>query len=263
LHRLFALHVAAIPLLLVGLVVAHVMALHEVGSNNPDGIEIKARKNKKGIPLDGVPFHPYYTVKDLFGVGVFLIIFFAIIFFVPTMGGYFLEHDNFIPANALMTPPHIKPSWYFTPYYAILRAVTINFFGIPAKTWGVIALVVAVLLPAFLPWLDRSPVKSVRYKGWISKTALILFAISFIALAWLGLQPPLALYRHISQVFMVIYFAFFILMPFYSRLDKTKPVPERLTTKHLGESPPAQEDDTAIAGQRGEAESVPEGVTDQ
>jgi len=229
LHRLFALHVAAVPLLLVGLVVAHLMALHEVGSNNPEGIEIKKHKDSNGIPLDGIPFHPYYTVKDLFGVGVFLIVFFAIVFFVPTFGGYFLETANFTPASALHTPPHIEPSWYFTPFYAILRAVTVNFFGVPAKTWGVVALVLSVILPFFLPWLDRSPAKSIRYRGWMFKVALTLFAISFLALAWLGMQPPVALYRHISVGFLILYFAFFLLMPFYSRWDKTKPVPERIT----------------------------------
>ncbi len=223
LNRLFALHVVAVPLLLIGLVVAHIMALHEVGSNNPDGVEIKARKDTAGIPLDGIPFHPYYTVKDLFGVAIFLIVFAGIVFFAPTFGGWFLESDNFTPANIIVTPPHIEPSWYFTPFYAMLRSV-------PNKLGGVITMFAAIVILFLLPWLDRSPVKSIRYKNWIFKLALAIFTISFIGLAFVGTREPTPLYRDMGRVFTVLYFAFFLLMPIYSRLGKTKPVPERVTS---------------------------------
>ena len=215
--------VMSLLLVLIGLVVAHIIALHEVGSNNPDGVEIKEKKDPKtGIPLDGIAFHPYYTVKDLIGVGVFLIIFCLIIFFAPTMGGYFLEHANFEPANALQTPPHIAPVWYFTPFYAILRSV-------PNKPMGAALMGVAVLLFLFLPWLDRSKVKSIRYRGPIFKFALTAFAISFLALGYLGLQPATPGYTNAARAFSVVYFAFFLLMPWYTSIDKTKPVPTRVT----------------------------------
>lgn len=221
LNRFFALHVIALPFALVGLVVVHIMALHEVGSNNPDGIEIKDHKGPDGVPLDGLAFHPYHTSKDLVAIIMFLMIFLAVVFFAPEMGGYFLEHANFDPANMMVTPEHIAPVWYFTPFYAILRAV-------PNKLGGVILMIVAVLLPLFLPWLDRAKVKSIRYRGWIYKLALTLFVISFVILGWLGTQPPNTLYVMIARITTLIYFSFFLLMPFYSVIDKTKPVPERV-----------------------------------
>ncbi|MBA0921724.1 MAG: cytochrome bc complex cytochrome b subunit [Nitrosospira sp.] len=230
LNRFFAYHVVTLPVLLVTLVVVHVLALHEVGSNNPDGIEIKKNRNSKtDIPKDGIPFHPYYTVKDIFGVVVFLIVFCAILFFAPEMGGYFLEYNNFVPANTLQTPDHIAPVWYFTPYYSMLRAVTVNFLWIDAKLWGILLMGGSVVIFCFLPWLDRSPVKSIRYKGPYFKTALVLFVISVFVLGWLGTKTPTPLYTLLAQIFTVIYFAFFILMPWYSKIDKTKPEPERVT----------------------------------
>jgi ubiquinol-cytochrome c reductase cytochrome b subunit len=222
LNRFFALHVIALPLALVGLVVVHIMALHEVGSNNPDGIEIKERKGPDGVPLDGVAFHPYYTSKDLVAIIVFLMIFLAVVFFAPEMGGYFLEHANFDPANTIVTPEHIAPVWYFTPFYAILRAV-------PDKLGGVILMIAAVLLPLFLPWLDRAKVKSIRYRGWIYKLALTLFVISFVLLGWLGTQPASGTYVLMARIAAVVYFGFFLVMPYYTRIDKTKPVPQRVT----------------------------------
>jgi ubiquinol-cytochrome c reductase cytochrome b subunit len=222
LNRFFALHVIAIPFALVFLVIAHLMALHEVGSNNPDGVEIKKVKGPDGIPLDGIAFHPYYTVKDLVGLGVFLILFSLVVFFAPTMGGYFLEYANFEPANALQTPPHIAPVWYFTPFYAILRAV-------PSKGLGAALMGIAVLLFVFLPWLDRGKVKSIRYRGPLFKFFLFSFAISFIALGYLGLQPATPAATMAARVFTVVYFAFFLLMPWYTSIDKTKPVPTRVT----------------------------------
>jgi Cytochrome b subunit of the bc complex len=222
LNRFFALHVVGIPLVLVFLVIAHIMALHEVGSNNPDGVEIK--KNKNGIPRESIPFHPYYTVKDLVGVAVFLILFSAVLFFAPELGGYFLEHANFKPADPLMTPEYIAPLWYLTPFYSILRAV-------PDKLGGVVAMGFSILLLFLLPWLDRSPIKSIRYRGMLYKVALALFAISFIALGWLGMHSPTPLLTGLGRLFTLLYFAFFALMPFYDKFDKTKPVPERLTSK--------------------------------
>ena len=222
LNRFFSLHVIAFPLVLCGLVGAHLIALHEVGSNNPDGIEIKDHKGADGIPLDGVPFHPYYTVKDIVGVVVFLIIFCAVVFFQPEMGGYFLEANNFIPADPLKTPEHIAPVWYFTPFYAILRAI-------PSQFGGVVAMGAAVLLFCLLPWLDRSPVKSIRYRGWNYKIALALFTVSFIVLGWLGLQPATTTYTWMARLFTLIYFLFFLLMPFYTAADRDKPVPDRVT----------------------------------
>jgi ubiquinol-cytochrome c reductase cytochrome b subunit len=222
LNRFFAMHVIALPLALVFLVIGHVIALHEVGSNNPDGIEIKYVKGPDGIPLDGIAFHPYYTVKDIVGVGVFLILFSLVIFFAPMMGGYFLEHANFDPANSLQTPPHIAPVWYFTPFYAILRSV-------PNKPLGAALMGVAVLLFVFLPWLDRGKVKSIRYRGPLFKFFLVAFAISFVALGYLGMQPPTPTYTMAGRVFGTVYFAFFLLMPWYTSIDKTRPVPTRVT----------------------------------
>jgi ubiquinol-cytochrome c reductase cytochrome b subunit len=230
LNRLFSLHVVALPIVLLGLVVVHLMALHEVGSNNPDGIEIKKKKDPQtGIPLDGIPFHPYYTVKDMVGVCVFLLVFFAVVFFAPEGGGYFLEKPNFTPANPLSTPEHITPAWYFGAFYAMLRAVP-SYFN--TQIWGVIVMFGAVALLFFLPWLDKSPVKSVRYRGMYFKAALALFAISFVMLTYLGMQPPSDLYTILARVGTFIYFAFFLAMPWYSKNDQTKPVPERVTDGH-------------------------------
>jgi ubiquinol-cytochrome c reductase cytochrome b subunit len=226
LNRFFALHVAAVPLALVFLVIAHVMALHEVGSNNPDGIEIKKLKGPDGHPLDGVPFHPYYTVKDIVGVAGFLLIFCGVIFFAPTFGGLFLEAPNFMPADPLQTPPHIAPVWYFTPFYAMLRAVP-SFAG--TQVWGVIVMGGAIVVLFFLPWLDRSPVKSIRYKGPIYKFALTVFVISFLILGVCGLKPPAGIYPLLAKICTFLYFAFFLLMPFYSKIDSVKAVPARVT----------------------------------
>ncbi|MFT4581718.1 MAG: ubiquinol-cytochrome c reductase cytochrome b subunit [Gammaproteobacteria bacterium] len=224
LNRFFSLHVIAVPLAIVGLVFLHIIALHEVGSNNPDGVEIKKKKGADGIPLDGIPFHPYYTVKDSVGVIVFLIFFAGVVFFAPEFGGWFLEANNFVPANSLVTPEHIVPVWYFTPFYAILRAV-------PDKLIGVLLMGAATNILFLLPWLDRSPVKSIRYRGPIFKTALTLFVISFVSLGYLGTQNPTVLMTWMARGFSVIYFGFFILMPFYSKMDSTKPVPDRVTDK--------------------------------
>ena len=269
LNRFFAFHVIAIPLVLLGLVAAHIMALHEVGSSNPDGIEIKKVKDPKtGRPADGIPFHPYYTVKDTLGAVVFLIVFCVILFFMPEFGGYFLEYNNFIPADPLKTPAHIAPVWYFTPYYSILRATTedfmwvlavgviglaaliisslgsrpariatvvgavvllAGFFTLDPKVWGVVLMGVAVLIFFFLPWLDRSPVKSIRYKGALYKTALAVFIIVFFVLGYLGTQTVTDTRTILAQIGTVLYFAFFALMPWYSTLDKTRPEPERVT----------------------------------
>jgi ubiquinol-cytochrome c reductase cytochrome b subunit len=221
LNRFFSFHVIAVPLVLLGLVVVHILALHEVGSNNPDGIEIKEKKDENGIPLDGIPFHPYYTVKDIVGVVVFLILFCLVLFYSPEMGGYFLEHANFVPADPLKTPEHIVPAWYFTPYYAILRAI-------PNQLGGIIIMGLSVLLFCFLPWLDRSPVKSIRYRGWKYKSALTMFIISFFYLGWLGMQLATPTYTLLARVFTAVYFLFFLLMPFYTSTDNDKPVPERV-----------------------------------
>jgi ubiquinol-cytochrome c reductase cytochrome b subunit len=231
LNRFFALHVIAVPLVIVALVVMHILALHEVGSNNPDGVEIKKNKDENGIPKDGIPFHPYYSVKDIVGVVVFLMFFAFIMFFVPAGGGYFLEPPNFEPADPLKTPEHIAPVWYFTPYYAMLRAVTVDIGPLSAKFLGVVVMGAAVVIFFFLPWLDRSPVKSIRYRGPICKIMLALFVISFFVLGWLGTQPPTDLYTAMSQIGTIIYFAFFLLMPIYTKIDSTKPVPERVTSK--------------------------------
>jgi ubiquinol-cytochrome c reductase cytochrome b subunit len=272
LNRFFAFHVIALPLVLLGLVAAHIMALHEVGSNNPDGVEIKKHKDEQGRPLDGIPFHPYYTVKDIVGVVVFLFLFFTVVFFMPEMGGYFLEYNNFIPADPLKTPAHIAPVWYFTPYYSILRAITEEFMlvlaigvaayvvliwltardsrvklaaaaiglvlvvlmkggplALDAKVWGVVMMGVSTLIFFVLPWLDRSPVKSIRYKGVLFRTALTIFVINFIVLGYYGVQTVTPVGTVISQIGTLLYFAFFLLMPWYSVMDKTQPEPDRVT----------------------------------
>jgi ubiquinol-cytochrome c reductase cytochrome b subunit len=289
LNRFFALHVIAIPLVLLGLVVAHLMALHETGSNNPEGIEVDKSKidPKTGWPEHTVPFHPHYTVKDAFGTAVFLLVFSLVLFFAPEMKGYFLEYNNFIPADSLKTPSHIAPVWYFTPFYSILRATTENIMpylagfvaliavlsflraktkcckiaavviglvliygmvgnligigvgkliGQPmewvyleAKVWGVILMGVSVLIFFLMPWLDQSPVKSIRYKGGLFKIALTLFVIVFLVLGYYGTQPVTDLGTRVSQICTMLYFAFFFLMPWYSRMDKVKPVPARVT----------------------------------
>ena len=221
LNRFFALHVIALPLTLIGLIFVHIVALHEVGSNNPDGIEIKQNKGPDGVPLDGIAFHPYHTSKDLVAIIIFLMVFCGVVFFAPDMGGYFLEHANFEPANMTATPEHIAPVWYCTPFYAILRAV-------PDKLWGFILFGLSVMLPLFLPWLDRARVKSIRYRGWIYKSALTMFVISFLVLGKLGMMPAEPVYVMMARVFSVLYFAFFLLMPYYTTIDKTKPVPERV-----------------------------------
>ena len=269
LNRFFSFHVIAIPLVLLGLVVAHLLALHDVGSNNPDGVEIKATKDARGIPLDGIPFHPYYTVHDILGVAVFLFIFSAILFFAPEFGGYFLEYNNFIPADPLKTPAHIAPVWYFTPYYSMLRATTdlmVNVlvaivaigallgvlrgrFGgaakiallggaivliallkvFDAKFWGVVVMGAAVIVLFFLPWLDHSPAKSIRYRpGW-HKVVYGVFVVFFLVLGYLGSQPPSEVGNYLSQVGTLVYFGFFLLMPWWSQLGTFKPVPERIT----------------------------------
>ncbi|MFP5398386.1 MAG: cytochrome b [Gammaproteobacteria bacterium] len=271
LNRFFSFHVIAIPLVLLGLVVAHLLALHDVGSNNPDGIEIKAKKDASGKPLDGIPFHPYYTVHDILGVAVFLIIFTSIIFFAPEMGGYFLEYNNFIPADPLKTPPHIAPVWYFTPYYSMLRATTDVFVNVlvvvvalgallaviagglsgrgklatvvaavvsiallktfDAKFWGVVVMGGAVVILFFLPWLDRSPAKSIRYRPTWHKYMYAVFVVFFVVLGYLGIQPPSELGTLVAQIGTLFYFAFFLLMPWWSRIGEFKPVPERVVFK--------------------------------
>ena len=223
LNRFFAFHVIAVPIVLLALVVLHILALHEVGSNNPDGVEIKKHKDANGIPLDGIPFHPYYTVKDIVGVAVFLIVFSTIVFFMPEMGGWFLERDNFIPADPLKTPEHIVPLWYFTPFYAILRAV-------PDKFMGVVAMGGAIFVLFLLPWLDRSPVKSIRYRGTIYKVAVGVFVISFVALGYLGTQPATAIMTNFARLFSVLYFGFFLSLLIIPKFEKTKPVPDRVTS---------------------------------
>lgn len=271
LNRFFSFHVIAVPLVLLGLVVAHIIALHEVGSLNPDGIEIKAKKDASGKPLDGIAFHPYYTVHDIFAVTVFLFVFSAIVFFAPEMGGYFLEYNNFIPANPFQTPAHIAPVWYFTPFYSLLRAVTAELmyvlmlfvvvaaglavvksrlasvfkagivvasvillammWSIDAKFWGVVAMGGGVVILFFLPWLDNSPVKSIRYRPDWHKYLYAIFVIVFLVLGYLGTQAPSPLFNRIAQAGTLFYFGFFLLMPWWSRLGTPKPVPERVTFK--------------------------------
>jgi ubiquinol-cytochrome c reductase cytochrome b subunit len=228
LNRFFSFHVIAIPLVLLGLVAAHIVALHEVGSNNPDGVEIKENKGADGIPVDGIPFHPYYTVHDIFGVSVFLLIFSAIVFFTPELGGYFLEYNNFIPADPLKTPPHIAPVWYFTPFYSVLRANTFNFFWLDAKLWGVIFMGGAVVILFFLPWLDKSPVKSIRYRPTLHKVIYAVFIVAFFILGVLGTLAPSPVREILSQVCTLIYFGFFLAMPIWSKLGQFKPVPKRV-----------------------------------
>ncbi|TDQ43344.1 ubiquinol-cytochrome c reductase cytochrome b subunit [Tepidicella xavieri] len=269
LNRFFSFHVIAVPLVLLGLVVAHIIALHEVGSNNPDGIEIKANKDADGKPVDGIPFHPYYTVHDILGVAVFLMVFSAIVFFAPTFGGFFLEYNNFIPADPLKTPDHIAPVWYFTPFYSMLRAVTtemmyvlvacvvlgavlgvvksslgtvgkasivigavvasVLMLSIDAKFWGVVVMGGAVIILFFLPWLDHSPVKSIRYRPTWNKYLYALFVINFLVLGYLGVLPPFPVGERVSQIGTLFYFGFFLLMPWWSRLGEFKPVPSRVT----------------------------------
>jgi ubiquinol-cytochrome c reductase cytochrome b subunit len=238
LNRFFALHVIAVPLVLIGLVAAHILALHDVGSNNPDGIEIKKNKDANGHPLDGIPFHPYYTVKDTAGAVLFMAVFAVILFFLPEMGGYFLEYNNFIPADPLKTPPHIAPVWYFTPYYSILRAVPPLF---NSQFPGVMAMGLATMILFLLPWLDRDPVKSIRYRGGYFKSALAIFVVTFLVLGYLGTEPTNVWGQFgawlgnadratvAARVFTLLYFAFFILMPWYTAMDKPKPVPDRVT----------------------------------
>ena len=226
LTRFFSLHVVALPLILVVLVFLHIVALHAVGSNNPDGVEIKKTKDKDGIPKDGIPFHPYYTVKDIMGVFVFLIIFCSVLFYAPALNGYFLEHANFIEANPLQTPDHIAPLWYLTPFYSVLRAIP-PMFG--SQFPGVLAMFVALLILAALPWLDRSPVKSIRYRSSPFKWALGIFVISFVILGWLGMEPVTPRNVLLARICTFLYFAFFILMPWYTSIGKTKEVPERVT----------------------------------
>jgi ubiquinol-cytochrome c reductase cytochrome b subunit len=268
LNRFFSFHVIAVPLVLLGLVVAHLMALHDVGSNNPDGVEIKATRDAKGVPLDGIPFHPYYTVHDIFAVCMFLMVFSAVIFFAPEFGGYFLEYNNFIPADPLQTPLHIAPVWYFTPFYSMLRAITDEMMivlevctvgaaifavakfkmpaifkgvilgaavvvvammlSIDAKFWGVVAMGGAVVILFFLPWLDYCPVKSIRYRPDWHKYLYGVFVLNFVILAWLGTQPPSPIGERVSQVGTLFYFGFFLLMPWWSRLGEAKPVPSRV-----------------------------------
>ncbi len=268
LNRFFAFHVIAIPLVLIGLVVAHLLALHDVGSNNPDGVEIKAKKDARGIPLDGIPFHPYYTVHDLLGVGVFLMVFSAILFFAPELGGYFLEYNNFIPADPLKTPLHIAPVWYFTPYYSMLRATTDPMVNVlagitalgavlavlkggfstlwkgailvgalvaiallktfDAKFWGVVVMGGAVVILFFLPWLDRSPVKSIRYRPNWHVWMYGVFVIFFVVLGYLGIQPPSDIGTFIAQAGTIFYFGFFLLMPWWSQIGEFKAVPDRV-----------------------------------
>jgi ubiquinol-cytochrome c reductase cytochrome b subunit len=247
LNRYFALHVVAIPLLMVGMVVLHILALHEVGSNNPDGIEIKKKKNAKGVPLDGIPFHPYYTVHDLYGLSWFLLVFMGIVFFAPEFGGYFLEAANFERANPLETPEHIVPVWYYTPFYAMLRATTLSLLGLDAKFWGALVMVAAIALLFLLPWLDRSPVKSIRYKGWISRVMLAVFVVTFITLGYLGLSPASGHFlglewcwqsstatvcvlenTDVAQYCTFVYFGVLLLMPWYTQFERTSEPPKRV-----------------------------------
>ncbi|MFT6265383.1 MAG: ubiquinol-cytochrome c reductase cytochrome b subunit [Oleiphilaceae bacterium] len=222
LNRFFALHVVALPIVILALVVLHILALHTVGSNNPDGVEIKESKDENGIPLDGIPFHPYYSVHDIVGIVVFLFVFCGVVFFFPEMGGYFIEKPNFEPANPLKTPDHIAPVWYFTPYYAMLRAV-------PDAFLGVVVMGAAIAILFVLPWLDRSPVKSIRYKGMFSKVALFSLVVSFVVLGYLGVVVATPERTMLARILTAVYFGFFLLMPWYSKFEKTKPVPKRVT----------------------------------
>ncbi|GGI83134.1 cytochrome b [Legionella impletisoli] len=223
LQRFFALHVFGVPMLFLLLVYLHIIALHKVGSNNPEGIEIKQYKDAEGRPLDGIPFHPYYTVKDFFGMIVFLILFFGVVFFAPEMGGYFLEHSNFTPANPLTTPEHIAPVWYMTPYYAMLRAV-------PDKLSGVLIMFASIIIFFFVPWLDKSPVRSMRYKGYYSRGMLAAFVVSFIILAYLGTEVVTPVKLWLARICTFLYFAYFLLMPLYSRIESHETVPKRISS---------------------------------
>lgn len=226
LNRFFSLHVVALPIVLLALVVLHIIALHEVGSNNPDGVEIKEKKDENGVPLDGIPFHPYYSVKDIVGVVVFLFVFCAVVFFFPEGGGYLIEAPNFEPANPLKTPEHIAPVWYFTPFYAMLRAIP----PIAGSQFpGVVVMGGAIAILFVLPWLDRSPVKSIRYKGMISKVMLVIFCISFVILGYLGVVASSPERTLVAQICTALYFVYFFAMPFYTKMESTKPVPERVT----------------------------------
>ncbi len=232
LNRFFALHVVALPLILVILVFVHIVALHHVGSNNPDGVEIKKHKNAEGVPEGGIPFHPYYTIgHDLPAIVGFLIVFCAVVFYFPEGGGYFLEAPNFEQANPLKTPDHIAPVWYYTPFYAMLRAATYPLFGVEAKFWGLVVMAAAIVIPFILPWLDKSPVKSIRYKGLASRVMLGLFVISFFVLGYLGTIAPSPGATALAQVGTLVYFAYFVLMPWYTRAEKTKPEPDRITQR--------------------------------
>jgi len=231
LNRLFAFHVVLLPTLLAIVVFVHILALHEVGSNNPEGIDVKKKVDSDGVPLDTVPFFPYDVVKDLYAIGIFLIIFCSALFFFPDGGGYLIEYVNYEPANNLKTPEHIVPAWYYTPYYAMLRAITFPIGPLTAKFLGFVVMVAAMVIFALLPWLDKSPVKSIRYKGIYSKVFLFLFIISFIVLAYLGSVAPNPTRTLLAQIFTIIYFAYFLLMPFYTRYEKCKPVPERIIVR--------------------------------
>ena len=228
LSRLFAFHVVLLPIMLIAVVFFHILALHEIGSNNPDGIDIKKHVDSDGVPLDSKPFYPYDITHDVYALGVFLLFFCGIVFFFPGGGGYILETVNFEPANPLSTPAHIVPSWYYTPYYAMLRAVDFSIFGFTAKFLGFATMAAGIAIFAALPWLDRSPVKSIRYKGIYSKIFLTGFVVSFFVLGYLGLVPPTELKNVLAKVFTVIYFSYFLLMPIYTKLEKCKPVPERV-----------------------------------
>ncbi|MDH5736996.1 MAG: cytochrome bc complex cytochrome b subunit [Gammaproteobacteria bacterium] len=232
LNRFFALHVVAIPLVLIVLVFLHILALHEVGSNNPDGVDIKKHLDEEGRPLDGIPFHPYYTLgHDLMAIVVFLFVFCGIMFFFPDGGGYLLEPPNFTPADPLKTPDLIAPVWYYTPYYSMLRAATFELFGMSAKFWGLVVMASAIAILFVVPWLDRSPVKSIRYKGMASRLFLGLFVVSFLVLGYLGTVHPTPGRTLMAQLCTTVYFAYFLLMPWYTRAEKTKPVPERVTMR--------------------------------
>ncbi|MEX2489064.1 MAG: cytochrome bc complex cytochrome b subunit [Pseudomonadales bacterium] len=229
LNRFFALHVVAVPIVLLVLVVLHILALHEVGSNNPDGVEIKNNLDENGKPRDGIPFHPYYSVHDTLGVGIFLFVFCFVMFFFPDGGGYLIEHPNYKPADSMSTPELIAPVWYYTPFYSMLRAATFPLFGMDAKFWGLVVMAGAIAILFVLPWLDKSPVKSIRYKGLASKVFLGLFVISFFILGYLGTVHPTPGRTMVAQVCTLVYFAYFVLMPWYTKVEKTKPVPERVT----------------------------------
>jgi ubiquinol-cytochrome c reductase cytochrome b subunit len=231
LSRIFALHVVLIPIILIVSSYLHIVALHQVGSNNPEGIDIKAQKDEAGIPLDGIPFHPYYTVHDLIPGAVFFLLFIAAIFYCPDGGGYFIEPLNYLPADKLSTPAHIAPVWYYTPFYAMLRAVTVNFLGLDATFWGLVVLAGAIVIVFFMPWLDRSPVKSMRYKGIISKSFLMIWTVSFLCLGVLGAKPADWAPSWASPVLTIVYFAYFISMPFFTRWETCKTVPDRIPTK--------------------------------